>query len=198
MVEWVLAQFALDDLLTRAIAINKRVIRLRETSGRDTKITEKAIRRETSKLLEEHQAWNDRPYVKAAQEQYEAEQLIADQDVGLEGDLEQHLFLHYPPLKFSDKLYGALRVQYYSVLIYLTFITHPQPGPYPYERFNAALDLCRTYAAIGWSHACGSCRIVMGLYLTGLTLGEPMYPTGSSPFASQIYKRIRLDCAQVT
>ena len=40
MVEWALAQFSLDDLLTRAIAINKRVIQLRSTSSPDDELTE--------------------------------------------------------------------------------------------------------------------------------------------------------------
>ena len=177
MVEWAVAQFALDDLLTRAIAINRRAIQLRANPGSDQDLAETAIRRETAKLLEEHQTWNERECVKAASRQQEAEQRMME----LNDDLlqaEQDRFLHYPPLKFSDKLYGAILVQYYWVKIYITFITHPHPGPYPYERFESAVDVCRTYADVGWSHTCGTCRVVIGLYLTGLTLGEPMYPTG--------------------
>jgi len=177
MVEWAVAQFALDDLLTKAIAINKRAIQLRENPGLDPDLAETAIRGETAKLLEERQAWNERTCVEAARKQQEAEQRMIE----LTDELlhtEQHRFLHYPPLKFSNKLYGAILVQYHWVKIYITFITHPHPGPYPYERFQAALDVCGTYANVRWPHACGTCQVVMGLYLTGLTLGEPMYPTG--------------------
>lgn len=175
MIQWALAQFALDDLLTRAMAINKRAIQLRSTAGQEDEFTEIAIRRETAKLLEEHQKWNERPCVKIATERAEAEQ----RGLNLEEEPQEDArFLDYPPLKITDKLYGAIRVQYYWALIYITFITHPQPGPFPYERFQAAIDVCRTYASVGWSLTCGVCRITMGLYLTGLTLGEPMYPTG--------------------
>ena len=178
MVEWAVAQFALDDLLTRAIAINRRAIQLRESGGPDQDLAETAIRRETAKLLEEHNAWNNRGCVKAAKRKQEAEQQMMElNDEVIQA--EQDRFLHYPPLKFSDKLYGAILVQYYWVQIYITFITYPHPGPYPYDRFEAAIDVCRTYANVGWSHTCGTCRVVIGLYLTGLTLGEPMYPMGT-------------------
>jgi hypothetical protein len=175
MIDWALAQFALDDLLTRAIAINRHAIQLRAMAGQEDELTESVIRRETARLLQEHQAWNERPCVKIAAERAEADQRALNLE---EEPLEDAKFLNYPPLKITDKLYGAIRVQYYWVLIYITFITHPKPGPYPYERFQAAIDVCRTYASVGWSHTCGVCRIVLGLYLTGLTLGEPMYPTG--------------------
>ena len=177
IMEWAIAQFALDDLLTRAIAINRRAIQLRESPGQDQDLTETAIRSETAKLRIEHQAWNERECVKAAKKQQEAEQ----QMMGLNDDflqVEQDRFLHYPPLKLSDKLFGAILVQHYWVQIYITFITHPRPGPHPYDRFQAAIDVCRTYANVGWSHTCGICRVIVGLYLTGLTLGEPMYPIG--------------------
>lgn len=179
MVEWALAQFALDDLLTRAIAINNRAIQIRSSQGHDEELMESAIRKETAKLLQEHQAWNYQPCVKVARDQTKAEQFLVEENEDLWVFLDTEQFLDCPPLKISNKLYGAIQVQYYWVLIYITFITHPKPGPYPYERFQAAIDLCRTYASVGWSHACGVCRIVLGLYLTGLTLGEPMYPTGA-------------------
>lgn len=180
MVEWALAQFALDDLLTRAISINKKATQLRSNSNYDKKLTEAAIRMEASKLLEEHQAWNNRPCVKAAAGQQNAQQWIAEENQELSDEEDMDQFLHYPPLIISDKLYGAIIIQYHWVLIYITLITHPQPGPYTYERFQAAIDVCRKYVAIGQSHVCGILRIVLGLYLTGLTLGEPMYPKGTA------------------
>jgi len=183
MVEWALAQFALDDLLTRAISINKRAIQLRSAAGHDDELTERAIRTETAKLLKEHQAWNERRCVTTATERAEAEQDALSLE---EEQLEDAKFLDYPPLKLMNKLYGAMRVQHYWVLIYITFITHPKPGPYSYERFQAAIDVCRTYASVGWSHTCGVCRVVIGLYLTGLTLGEPMYPRGFSSHLSTL------------
>jgi hypothetical protein len=179
MVEWALAQFALDDLVTRAIAINKRAIQIRSSTGLDEELTEAVIRSETLKLLEEHRMWKDRPCVKTASDLTKTEQQIADVNEKVWADADTTRFLHYPPLKISNKLYGAILLQYHWVLIYITFITHPKPGPYPYERFQAAIDVCRTYASVGWPHTCGACRVVLGLYLTGLTFGEPMYPKGT-------------------
>jgi len=183
MIEWALAQFALDDLLTRAISVNKRAIQLRSAAGRDDELTERAIRSEAAKLLKEHHAWNERRCVMMGTERAEAEQCALRLE---EQPSEDARFLDHPPLNLMDKLYGAMRIQYYWVLIYITFITHPKPGPYPYERFQAAIDVCRTYASVGWSHTCGVCRVVIGFYLTGLTLGEPMYPKGFVPGLSSL------------
>lgn len=175
--DWALAQFALDDLLSRAIAINRRAIQLRSSSGYDVQLSENAIRNESQKLLEEHQAWNERPCVKAATEQYERERNFVEENKLQWFEEETLPFLHYPPLKI-DKNFGAIRIQYFWVLIYITFITDPQPGVYPFERFQAAINFCRTYAAVRWTQTCGLCRVIIGLYLSGLTLGEPSYPAG--------------------
>jgi hypothetical protein len=181
-VDWALAQFALDDFFTRAIAINKRAIQLRANSNRDVEFTESAINTEAEKLIDEHSTWNDRRCVKTASDLQRAEQIFAEQNGELKDTPAQHRFLHYTPLKFSDMLYAAIRVQYHWIYIYITFITHPQPGPIPFERVQAAIEVCRIYAAIDGNDVCGICRAVMGFYLTGLTFGEPMYPIGNSHF----------------
>lgn len=192
MVEWILAQFALDDLLTRAINIMKKAILLRKlgTHKEPDKI-EAAIEMETKNLFNELNAWTSRPCISIASIQTTLEQCMSE-DASLPDDANAVQFLHYPPLKISNKLYGALLVQYYWTFMYLTFITHPQPGPFPVERFQAAVDLGRTYAAIGGGNSVGVSRLVLGLYLTGLTLGEPMYPTGMAREAS-LTRRICLD-----
>jgi len=191
-IDWALAQFALDDLLTRAIAINKRAIQLRNT---DSSIAEYAIRLERTKLMEEHKSWGERECIRKARQKLEAEQRLFAASVFNDTRDEVSLlnFLDYPPLRVSDKLYGATLVQYYSVLMYITFITHPQTGPDPFERYQAAIDFCRTLAALGWAHACCGSGTVLGLYLTGLTLGEPLYPKGSTAW-KLANGRIQLDC----
>lgn len=175
MVEWALAQFALDDLFTRAIALNKKAVILRSQNGYDAEIVEAAIELETGKLKEEHQAWNERLCVEAAREQTHGEGSCYDNS---DGEVSTN-FLHYPALNIANKVYGANLIQYYWVLIYITFVSHPNPGPSPYKRFETAILLCRTYAAVGWTKTVGVCGMVLGLYLAGLTLSEPMYPTGS-------------------
>ncbi len=180
--EWILAQFALDDLLTRGIALNKKVIRLRSAVGYDKEIVEAAIEQETIKLLEEHGTWNQRSCVKAALTA-QAHKVQANEDC-----IDNHppvntlssSFLRYPPFKFTDQFYGANLIQYYWVLLYITFIAHPKPGPLPYKRFEIAIKFCRSYAAVRRTKTVGICRMVLGLYLAGLTLSEPVYPTGPS------------------
>jgi hypothetical protein len=176
MVEWVLAHFALDDLLTRCISISRKASQLRSVKGTDTDNIEEAIRLETTKLLHEHQSWMSRPCIKAATDQAAEEQQIYE-ELGFP-DIHASPFLHHLPLKITDKMYGALMVQYYWVRIYITFISQPQPGPSSLERFQAAIELCRIYASVGWTKTVGVCRMILGLYFAGLTFGEPMYPTG--------------------
>ena len=176
MVEWALAHFALDDLLTRSISISKKATQLRLVNGNDKDIAEAAIRLETTKLLNEHQNWMNRSCVRAAAALAATEQQIYD-ELGFP-DINATPFLHYTPLKITDKMYGALLVQYHWVWIYITFIPRPEPGPSSIERFQAALELCRIYASVGWTKTVGVCRMILGLYLAGLTFGEPMYPRG--------------------
>jgi hypothetical protein len=176
MVEWALAHFALDDLLTRSISISKKATQLRSVNGNDKDIAEAAIRLETTKLLNEHQNWTSRSCVKAAADLAATEQQIYD-ELGFP-DINATPFLHYPALKITDKLYGALLIQYHWVWIYITFITRPETCPSSIERFQAAIELCRIYASVGWTKIVGVCRMILGLYLAGLTFGEPMYPTG--------------------
>ena len=192
-IDWALAQFALDDLLTRAIAINKRAIQLRANA--DSGVAEYAIRLETTKLLEEHQSWGERECIRKARQKLEAEQRLYAATIFNDptDDVMLANFLDYPPLRVSDKLYGTALGQYYWVLMYITFITHPQPGPDPFERYQAAIEFCRTVAALGWSQVCCGPGTVLGLYLTGLTLGEPIYPKGNGICGKAANGRIQLD-----
>ena len=73
---------------------------------------------------------------------------------------------------------AALMIQYYSILIYITFITYPQIGSGTRERFRASLDLCRTFEQMESERGFGINRMLLGLYLTGLTLGEKSHPKG--------------------
>jgi hypothetical protein len=177
-VEWALAMFALDDLFTRAIAVMKNAIHLR-AEATDHQSIETTIKIETTKLFDELQVWLNRPCIQTATALAEVEQRMLS-DVGLTLEDTNIKFLHYPPFKVSNNIYGALMIQYYWTMMYITFITHPKPGPHPSGRRRAAISLCRTYAGLGGVNAIGVSRMVLGLYIAGLTLGEPMYPTGTS------------------
>ena len=177
-VEWALAQFALDDLLTRAIALNMKAVQLRSQPGYDKEIVEAAIEQETTILLEEHRSWNERPCVRSAREQdvLDDSRNQAPQPF----HTTSSTFLHYTKLHIRNQLYAANLIQHYWVLIYITFISHSDPGPSPHKRFQTAIELCRTSAAVGSALPVGVCRMILGFYLAGLTSSERMYPTGSS------------------
>jgi hypothetical protein len=199
IVEWILAQFALDDLLTRGIALNRKAMHLRSEPGYDKEIVEVAIEHETIKLMEEHRSWNQRSCVKAALTA-QAHKAQGNQDHADNNTVntQSSSFLHYPPFIFTDQLYGANLIQYYWVLLYITFITHHSSGPSPCQRFETAIKFCRSYAAVRGTKTVGVCRMVLGLYLAGLTLSEPVYPTGlyQSP-RIETNDRVCLDCRAI-
>jgi hypothetical protein len=175
MAEWALSQFALDDMLSKAISVMNKATQLRSLPKGDSVKTEQAIATESESLLEAHVQWLDRPCIKSA-----TEKAISDSEdklLILKG-LDDKSPIHYPATRITNKGFGALMVQYFWVLMYITFIKDPRPGAGPHERFQAALDLCSTYEAIGCKETFGIGRMVLGLYITGLTLGESSKPKG--------------------
>lgn len=185
MVDWALAQFALDDMLTKAILVMSRASQLRSLMNGDSRKTETAIECEATKLLDDHSLWFERSCINAAKEQY----LMEESDFGhelsaIEGS-NSEMSLVLAPQQTINKGFGALMIQYYWVLMYITFISDSRPGVGPPKRYQAAVNLCRIYEATGCKDTFGIGRMVLGLYLTGLTFNESSFPAGA-PYLSLI------------
>lgn len=173
LLEFVLAQFELDDLEHRVM----RLLQHRQSAEYNPETDEIQIKTQGTEILAALEAWARRPIIEAS----EAEEIQARRGVSTAG---QGKFLHYPPLVFRNEKYALLLISYHSLVILATMLTHPEIGPHPYNRFTSAITLCRILAfnmqrtknegkpdPVHW-HTHDLMRV-------GLVLGEPIYPLGS-------------------
>jgi hypothetical protein len=90
-------------------------------------------------------------------------------------------FLHYPPLDIVDMVFAQMGLLHASLVIHLSIAKTGTLGPYPYCRYENAVQVCRLYAAMGAKpelQKTGQSRLITALWLAGLVLGNPFYPAG--------------------
>lgn len=189
MVDWALAQFALDDMLSWSIIIMKKANQLRSMSTGNSAKSELAINAEAAKLLRSHAGWMERPCIRSASDLAEYDPLNLYDTPSPSESPSLKPFPLSSNIEIKNRGFGALMIQYYWVLIYISFISQPCLGASPPERFDAAVNLCHIYETIGSKETFGVCRMVLGLYLTGLTLGEKEYSEGIC-LRGSAYRRI--------
>jgi hypothetical protein len=86
-------------------------------------------------------------------------------------------FLDYPRVELTNSFYANLLNHYRSIEIYISLISRPIWGTVDRGRFECAVDLCRTQAALGAERNFGITDKIWGLYLSGVTFGgEFLYP----------------------
>ena len=178
LLEIVLAQFELDDLEHRVMAL----LQQRTSSKYNPTQDELTIKQTGNEILQDLEAWMRRPIIKKC----EAEEIDARKGVATKGHGQ---FLHYPPLIFRNDKYALLLISYHSLVILATMLTHPEIGPLPYKRFTSAITLCRILAfnmqkAISEGKPVAVHWHTHDLLRVGLVLGEPMYPLGT--FSSKL------------
>ena len=81
-------------------------------------------------------------------------------------------FLHHPCLWFKNPLYACLLLTHSAMTISLSLIVDPKVGPRLTERVDAAVQICRIYAALGGNHPVGSLTCLASVWWAGLTF-EP-------------------------
>jgi hypothetical protein len=159
--EWVLASFALDDLIHRAGHVATMAYELRREL--DSNAAELQILDWTADLLREHAQWRSRPAI-----------IIAD---GLERQAEEKpgkvpRFLEYPPLSIHNTFFAHLLNAWRALYIFIDLIAFPEVGPRGNDsrRFKAAVDICRTYEALRQGYMF-PISTVMTVFLSGLAFG---------------------------
>jgi hypothetical protein len=80
-------------------------------------------------------------------------------------------------VKLTNFFYANLLNHYRSIEIYISFIPRPNWGTPDPRRFQCAIDLCRTHAALGKERNFLTTGKIWGLHLSGLAFGGPeSYP----------------------
>jgi hypothetical protein len=164
-IENCLAAFKLDDFMNRICHLHHQARQHRK----DNDSQEMEIQRRANSILAEHTEWLSSSVIQ--------KHIPVDAK-----DEEERQFLHYPPLAIKDAMFAQMVLIHASLGIHLSIVMTGKLGPYPHTRYEAAVQVCRIYAALGAQPAIqktGQSRVLNSLWLAGLVLGND-YPAGIS------------------
>jgi hypothetical protein len=172
--EWTLAQLELDDLGNRIFRMHLRASQIRNGEDPERELHERELLLNTRFLARENERWKQKPVIQVA----EYKELLYRQQAF--GDLPlDKTFLHYPTIRFKNPLYACLLLTHYAMTISLSLILDPQVGPRTTDRVEAAVEICRIYAALGGNHPVGSLTCLASVWWAGLTFDSRTYPQGT-------------------
>lgn len=194
--EWALAWFALDNTMHRACHVSADALALRRSQANQGEI-DLQIQAWVDPLLEAHRKWRQRKVVREADEMERNGQLLStftessyktlnfsidvstiiptNQPATPDGIPVQ--FLDYPQVQITNSFFSNLLNQFRSIEIYISLIPRPIWGTPDHQRFECAVDICRTHSALGAEKDCLTTGKIWGLYLSGVTFGgEFLYP----------------------
>jgi Fungal specific transcription factor domain len=186
-IDWAEAEFELEDLANQMMHLNLRAQTLRASLGHNPETDEHEILFRAEILLTELNRWKLRPIFLAAE---------ADENLSRLACFSPDTvptFLDYPPLRFKNVVFAGLMIMFYRLQILGSLIIRPTTGPEPPHRFEAAINLCRTYAAYASLKERISSIMVIPLVMAGFVLGEAEHPQGSSSHREMTDHRIGVD-----
>lgn len=140
--DWGLAAFALDNFYQRACHYLKPFAHLRNTNYPYDPETDRIIGERLKELRREHAAWIREPSVAMA---------MQIEHLAQQGQIPDNIprFLDYPPLLVHDRKFIFLVNEWRSVYAFITCIAVPLSWRrHTRTLINAAIDTCRTHAAI--------------------------------------------------
>jgi hypothetical protein len=173
-----IASFQLDDFTNQICHLHYATRELRRK--RETLPTVDVTRQETEiqaraeLISQEHKTWLLLPQI--------APRIPVDKGfpvVGTQG--EQTRFLHYPDYPITDTVLAEMLLIHASLGIHLSIVTTGKLGDYPRSRHDAAVQICRIYAALEVHSSMQKTRqrrLTNALWLAGLVLGNDCYPAG--------------------
>ena len=177
--KWTLAQLELDDLGNRIFRLHLRANSIRNTETNNCPTASKGskiylkkyghteLKLNSQRLATEIAKWKQKPVIQVAEymEQVHRQQPFP-------ASVVENKFLHYPALRFKNPLYACLLLTHCAMTISLSLIVEPRVGPRLVERVEAAVEICRIYAALGGNHPVGSLTCLASVWWAGLTF-EP-------------------------
>jgi hypothetical protein len=162
-IEWVLASFALDKLMHRAVHIAIKAYDLRREQSDQCSLQ---IQTWIQSLLLEHAQWCTRSIILQAED---LEQTVIQRSP--RQDEVEATFLDYPPLQIYNKFYSNLLNTWRAIYIFIDLIANPEIGPTTNpKRYSFAVDICRTYAALGKDDMFAIGK-ELAVFLTGVAFG---------------------------
>jgi hypothetical protein len=191
-VEWALAWFSVDNMMHRACHAVASARQLRH-SNRDASEVELEIKRTVTPILIELNRWNERKVVVSA---YERERIQRNANIPQDATIstfpvdpstplpaahappqQDNLvqFLDSEPLYITDTFFANLLNHHRSIQLCVSLVLQPQWGTHNAARFNCAVELCRTHAAMGDGRNFLTTGKLWGLHLVGLTFGGPNF-----------------------
>jgi len=173
--DWALAEFALNDILHQAAHLSYTSTEMRKAPTYTT-LDELIIAHGADELTSDLGNWRTRRIVQNAEltEQIAFHKMTPEQQ---SMDDAPHRFLHYRPLHIENPFYASLLNQYRAAQLYISLIIHPEQGPQPPDRFECAVDICRTHAALTSLPPKDTIMTteIWALYLSGFAFGRS-YP----------------------
>ena len=162
--EWAMAQFALDNLQSKAAHLSWTTYHARRFGLPD----ESVIQEECTALLNEFTTWRARKVIVEEDALEELVELYRPSE-------SMGTFVNYPPMSTRNRFYTNLLNEFRSSVLFITFIASPvigAPSLYDDIRRHQAIDLCRSIAATGVSlYPMPMVRI---LQLAGLVFYDPI------------------------
>jgi hypothetical protein len=143
--EWALAQFALDNLQSRAAHLSWQASQWRKMGGE----MEDEIQGLCTSLIQDFTTWRQRSVFLEEDAKLELQELMQGGDgCGLQGNR----FLGFPSMRGGNGFYASLLNEYRCAVLFITFIASPligQPSPFDEIRKFHAIDSCRSIASSG-------------------------------------------------
>lgn len=140
-------------------------------------------------LSKSHQQWRERRVVRKSDETERVNELFHKVNIDRDGSSRQQPispgshrsgegitesgFLDYTPVRIFDPFFASRLNNWRAIRLHISLIQEPKWGVYDGSRFVCAVDLCRTYAALGLERNSLGAEKSVGLYLAGVVFGGP-------------------------
>lgn len=171
--EWGFAMFTLENLMHKACHYAALIHTMR--CDPELKVTTllRKVDHVVGILETESRNWVNRPIIqKTAQQELTAHDI--EPSFSHSPDVAQ--FLSYPPLRILNVFYANLLNYWRALQIYISFIGNPTIGPSNPSRLDHAIEICRTWVALGSNKTQSEAGIVWIMFLVGATFGGKRSP----------------------
>jgi hypothetical protein len=143
--EWALATFTLENLMHKACHYASLIHSMRCDPGLKTPQLVKKVDQVVEILETESRNWINRPIIQSSAQLQLTAQSIQPSFL----PPQRPRFLSFPPLYILNVFYANLLNSWRALQIYISLIRDPTIGPSSPSRLTHAIEICRTWTALG-------------------------------------------------